>query len=120
MDRKLVLLVGSSPTTRAFTETLLEKGHRVMSVARVAEALRVMDAIRPSLVMFDAHTRKDLEDLLREMRERGIRLPVVLVATSRNARRWAREFGVPGFIPRAGPSTNVAGRPSNARSRPRR
>ena len=74
-----------------------------MTAPNIGDALRLLEGLRPSLVLLGVTARAELEHLVGGMRERGIVGPLMLLTRDAAARRWAEEFG---RVRTSGPSTH--------------
>jgi CheY-like chemotaxis protein len=97
-----ILVVDDDPTILAtVSETLDMEGYPVVTASNGAEALVAVDRDRPSLVLLDM--RMPILDgwgFIRAIRERGLDLTVVVMTAAADARRWARETGAQGVLPK--------------------
>ena len=95
-----VLAVDDDPSILdLMTDILTGEGYRVLSATNGAEALRVLDADRPCVVLLDMRMPTlDGWGFAAGMRERGLRYPVVVVTAAENARAWAQEIGADGYL----------------------
>ena len=80
-------------------EVLKAEGYLVHTAGNGAEALAAVDAQRPSLVLLDMRMPVlDGWGFVAGLTERGIRLKVLVLTATQDARRWAGEIGADGFI----------------------
>lgn len=100
MTASRVLVVDDDPGIRAVVaETLELEGYRVETVADGAQALRAIERERPALVLLDMRMPVlDGWGVARELRERGVAVPVVVMTAAQDARRWAAEIAAPAFL----------------------
>jgi DNA-binding response OmpR family regulator len=95
-----VLAVDDDPSILdLMTDILSGEGYRVLSATNGAEALRVLDADRPCVVLLDMRMPTlDGWGFAAGMRDRGLHYPVVVVTAAENARAWAQEIGADGYL----------------------
>jgi two-component system, chemotaxis family, chemotaxis protein CheY len=95
-----VLVVDDEIAIReVIADALQLEGYPVATAANGLEALHVVERERPSVVLLDM--RMPLLDgwgFARELRSRGIQLPIVVLTAAQNARRWAEEIGAATFL----------------------
>lgn len=99
-SRHRVLLAGHRPVLRrAYAQVLLAHGFDVTSAADGAEALELLDAARPDVVLAEA-TMPVLDgiSLVRAMRVQAVWIPVVVVAENEALRRCALRAGADGYL----------------------
>jgi CheY-like chemotaxis protein len=95
-----VLIVDDDPLVVAAIAASLDlRGYPYRTAGNGEEALRAIELIRPALVLLDLHMPvMDGERFIRELRSRGIALPIVLMSSEANVAHWAREVGAAGFL----------------------
>ena len=97
-----VLVVDDDAAIRdAVRDVLEDAGIGVETASDGAEALSRIEVRRPRLVLLDM--RMPVMDgwaFARELRERGVELPVVVMTAAADARRWAEEIGANGYVPK--------------------
>lgn len=95
-----VLAVDDDPSILdLMTDILTGEGYRVIPASNGAEALRVLDADRPCVVLLDMRMPTlDGWGFAAGMRDRGLRYPVVVVTAAENARAWAQEIGADAYL----------------------
>jgi CheY-like chemotaxis protein len=100
MPADRILIVDDDPSIRATVTEILEfEGYPVEAAANGAEALRSIERSRPSLVLLDMRMPVlDGWGFARALRERGMRLPILVMTAAQNARAWAEEIGADGFV----------------------
>ncbi len=75
------------------------EGYRVEQASNGAEALQIMERVRPSLVLLDMRMPVlDGWEFARIMRERGLNVPILVMTAACDARRWAHEIGADGYV----------------------
>lgn len=78
---------------------LSAEGYEVVSAASGEEALAAVARQRPRLILLDM--RMPVMDgwaVARALRERGSRVPIVVMTAADSAQRWADEVGAAGFL----------------------
>jgi CheY-like chemotaxis protein len=95
-----VLVVDDDDAIREIVaETLELEGYWVGQAANGAEALRQIDEQRPSLVLLDMRMPVlDGWGVARTLKERGIRVPIVVVTAASSAKGWATDIGADGYL----------------------
>ena len=79
--------------------TLLLEGYPVREAANGAEALQLIEAEHPSLVVLDMQMPVlDGWGVARELRARHLDPPILVMTGGYNAQRAAREIGADGFV----------------------
>lgn len=100
MPESPILVVDDDPTILATVSEALDlEGFPVVTATNGAEALAAAVRHRPSLVLLDM--RMPILDgwgFMREARQRGLRLTVVVMTAAADARRWAGEIGAQGVL----------------------
>jgi CheY-like chemotaxis protein len=95
-----ILVVDDDPAIRQTLADVLEMdGYAVAQAANGAEALTRIEHAPPGLVLLDM--RMPIMDgwtFARALRERGLRLPVIVMTAAQNARTWAREIEADDFL----------------------
>jgi CheY-like chemotaxis protein len=102
MPTKPILVVDDDPAIRdLLTDALQDEGYLVTTAANGAEAVEVIDRNRPWLVLLDMRMPVlDGWGFARVMRERGVRLPIVVMTAAENAQRWCDEVGGDACLPK--------------------
>jgi CheY-like chemotaxis protein len=95
-----ILIVDDDRTIREIVaETLELEGYPVVQAANGAEALAQIAHKLPSLVLLDMRMPVlDGWGVARALRDRGIRLPIVVLTAAHNARAWANEIGAIAYL----------------------
>jgi len=90
-----ILVVDDDDAIRDFVREALEfEGYPVETVSDGAEALAAIERERPSLMLLDMRMPVlDGWGVVEALRQREIRLPVVVMTAAQDARRWAQEVG---------------------------
>ena len=90
-----IMAVEDDDRIRRLIETVLEaEGYRVVCASNGIEALKLLDATRPSVILLDLMMPGlDGWAFLRAIRDQGITTPVVLVSAIRDLPAEARRLG---------------------------
>jgi two-component system chemotaxis response regulator CheY len=95
-----VLVVDDDPSILDTVTSILEsEGHKVMAANGGEEAISMVRAWHPTLVLLDM--RMPIMDgwaVAKALRESGSRVPIVVMTAAENARRWADEIGAAGHL----------------------
>ena len=81
------------------TSILESEGHQVMAASGGQEAISMVRAWHPTLVLLDM--RMPIMDgwaVAKSLRESGSRVPIVVMTAAENASRWADEIGASGHL----------------------
>jgi two-component system, chemotaxis family, chemotaxis protein CheY len=102
MSDCIVLVVDDDETIRAaLSETLDMEGYPVRLAADGAEALRSVEENPPKVVLLDMRMPVlDGWGFARGLAERGLRPAILVMSAAADARRWAREIGASGVLPK--------------------
>ena len=97
-----ILIVEDEPDVRAVVAAVLaDEGYPVTTAADGAQALAVVERQRPALIVLDMRMPVlDGWGFARALRERGIRLPILVMTAAQNASAWAQEVGAVGYLPK--------------------
>jgi len=84
------------------SEFLDVMGFKVESAANGIEALRALERCHPSLILLDMQMPVlDGRAFAEALRDRGYgEIPILVVTASETAKRWAKEIGAAGYIPK--------------------
>ena len=95
-----ILVVDDDESIRQTVSEILEvEGYRVAAAANGEEALARVEQSKPALVLLDMRMPVlDGWGFARVLRERGIRLPILVMTAAQNARSWAEEIGADGYV----------------------
>src|SRR5438876_11955848 len=113
MAEQLVLIVDDDHAVAAqLAAGFIARGYHVETASNGEEALRVVDRVRPVLVLLDLEMPVlDGRGFARELQARGMQLPLLLLSDDQAARRIATEIGAAGYLskPSTGHSMNGSG-----------
>ena len=100
VKRPRVLVVDDDPSIREMlSDFLAMEGYAVETAADGDEGLRAVEESNPSLVVLDMRMPVlDGWGFARKLRERGIKLPILVVTASQSPRLWAEEIGADGYL----------------------
>lgn len=95
-----ILVVDDDTSILETVTAILElEDYTVTTAINGVEALRAVEEERPALVLLDMRMPvMDGWGFVRELEQRGIRLPIVVMTAAQDARRWATEIGAAGFL----------------------
>ena len=95
-----ILAVDDDPSILdLMTDILTGEGYRVLPAANGLEALQVLEGQKPCVILLDMRMpTMDGWAFAAAMRDRGLRLPVVVVTAAENARAWAQEIGADAYL----------------------
>lgn len=95
-----ILVVDDDHTIRTTVADILSlEGYPVEVATNGAEALTIVERVRPSLILLDMRMPVlDGWGFGRALRERGIDVPILVMTAAVNARRWAEEIGADGYL----------------------
>lgn len=75
------------------------EGYLVDTAADGDEGIRMVESRGPSIVLLDMRMPVlDGWGFARELKHRGIHLPILVVTAAQNPRRWAEEIGAQGYL----------------------
>ena len=100
MTGRPILVVDDDPNILDVVAELLDmEGYPVTTASNGAEALVKIDEAPPSLVLLDMRMPVlDGWGFAREVKARGIQLPILVMTAAQNARLWAEEIGAQGYV----------------------
>jgi len=95
-----VLVADDEPAIVEMIRAILEEyGFRVVTAANGAEALRLVEEAEPEVVLLDMNMPVlDGEGFVAAVRERGLRVPIVVITAASSARRWAAQLGADAYL----------------------
>ncbi len=99
-DGRPILVVDDDPDILSTISDILEfEGYPVEKARNGEEGLKVIDRIRPWLVLLDMRMPVlNGWDFARILKEREINLPILVITAAQDAQRWAQEIGAEGFV----------------------
>ena len=95
-----ILVVDDEPGIRATVSAMLEiEGYDVAEASNGADALVVVEATPPDVILLDMRMPVlDGWGFAAELRERGHRIPIVVMTAARDAAHWASEIAATAFV----------------------
>jgi CheY-like chemotaxis protein len=95
-----ILVVDDDPAILATIEDILAlEGYPVVTAGNGADALALVERVRPALVLLDMRMPVlDGWGFAREVRARGLDVPILVMTAAQNAQRWAAEIGADGYV----------------------
>src|SRR5438105_1395553 len=95
-----ILVIDDDPDILSTVADILEyEGYRVERATNGAEGLAAVERTLPKLVLLDMRMPVlDGWNFARILKERGIRLPILVMTAAQDARRWAQEIGAEGYV----------------------
>jgi DNA-binding response OmpR family regulator len=102
---RTILVVEDEATLRqVITRNLEARGHEVRGAETATEALRQLSAWTPDLMLLDINLPdRSGWDVLRELRERGMHVPTVIVSAVRVSPARLEEFRPVAYLPKPFP-----------------
>jgi len=71
----------------------------VVTAANGSEALRLVEEAEPEVVLLDMNMPVlDGEGFIAAVRERGLRIPIVVMTAGSSAKRWAAQLGADAYL----------------------
>lgn len=100
MKEALILVVDDDPAIlTTLAEFLDMEGYQVATATNGREALGLVEDMDPALVLLDMRMPVlDGWGFARVLRERGRRLPILVMTAARDARVWAEEIDAAGYL----------------------
>jgi CheY-like chemotaxis protein len=100
MDKRPILVIDDDPAILdTVSEILGDEGYPVELASNGAEGLQALDRVSPAVVLLDM--RMPVLDGWRfahVLKERGIKLPILVMTAAQDARRWAQEIGADAYL----------------------
>ena len=98
--RGLVLIIEDDADILSTVGDILEfEGFQVQKATNGEEGLAALQSVQPALVLLDMRMPVlDGWEFARIMKERGIKVPILVMTAARDARRWAQEIGAQGYV----------------------
>ena len=95
-----VLVADDEPAIVEMIRDILEEhGFRVVTAANGSEALRLVEAHEPEVVLLDMNMPVlDGEGFIAAVRERGLGVPIVVMTAGSSAQRWAAQLGADAYL----------------------
>jgi EAL domain-containing protein (putative c-di-GMP-specific phosphodiesterase class I) len=95
-----VLVADDEPAIVEMIRDILEEyGFRVVTASNGSEALRLVEEAEPQVVLLDMNMPVlDGEGFIAAVRERGLRIPIVVMTAGSSAKRWAAQLGADAYL----------------------
>jgi two-component system chemotaxis response regulator CheY len=95
-----ILVVEDDPEILNTVAAILElEGYTVERASNGEEGLRAVERTRPGLVLLDMRMPVlDGWGFVSALKQRGIRLPILVMTAAHDARRWASEIDAEGYL----------------------
>ncbi|HEV2249723.1 MAG TPA: EAL domain-containing protein [Candidatus Limnocylindria bacterium] len=95
-----VLVADDEPAIVEMIRDILEdSGFRVVTASNGSEALRLVEEAEPQVVLLDMNMPVlDGEGFIAAVRERGLRIPIVVMTAGSSAKRWAAQLGADAYL----------------------
>jgi CheY-like chemotaxis protein len=95
-----ILVVEDDPRLRDIISSfLIDEGYGVRTARTGVEALESIELDPPALILLDMYLPvMNGWELTRELRARGISIPIVVMTGASEARRWAVEVGAAAYV----------------------
>jgi CheY-like chemotaxis protein len=95
-----ILVVDDDPSIRDVVSEVLDwQGCPVLTAANGREALERIQASPPVVVLLDMRMPVlDGWGVVKELRERGVTLPIIVMTAAQDARRWAQEINAAAYL----------------------
>lgn len=102
MTESPILVIDDDESIRMTITDILElEGYPVETACNGAEGLTALEKVSPSVILLDLRMPVlNGWDFARILKERGIRLPILVMTAAQDARRWAKEIGADGVLPK--------------------
>jgi len=98
--RSPVLVVDDDPSILDIIGDILEsESYQVEKASNGAEALAAVERVRPAVILLDMRMPvMDGWTFARVLKERQIRIPILVMTAAQNAGRWADEIEADGYL----------------------
>lgn len=75
------------------------EGYRVEKATNGAEGLAVLERINPAVILLDMRMPiLDGWEFARIVKERGLKVPILVMTAAQDAKRWAQEIDADGYV----------------------
>jgi DNA-binding response OmpR family regulator len=97
-----ILVVEDDPDILSSVADILDfEGYAVETAMDGSIALSILENVQPTLILLDMRMPVlNGWEFARILKERGIKVPILVMTAAQDARRWAEEIGAEGFIPK--------------------
>jgi DNA-binding response OmpR family regulator len=101
---RILIVEDELPLRRAIARNLASRGHDVREASTAAEAIYALEESRPDLLLLDINLPdKTGWDVLRDLRQRGLEVPTVIVSAVRASQNRLSEFHPLAYLPKPFP-----------------
>jgi CheY-like chemotaxis protein len=100
MQPDTILVIDDDPAVlTTVTDILQFEGYRVITAVNGVEGLRCLEQGTPALILLDMRMPvMDGWEFMRQLYQRGLKLPVVVMTAAQDARRWAEDVGATSYL----------------------
>lgn len=100
----ILIVEDELPLRRIIARNLTNRGHSVREATTAAEAINALREGRPDLLLLDINL-PDLTgwDVLRDLRQRGVEVPTIIVSAVRVSQKRLTEFRPLAYLPKPFP-----------------
>jgi DNA-binding response OmpR family regulator len=100
--KRPILVVDDDETILGTVCDILEfEGYATECATNGSEGLRVLERVRPKLVLLDMRMPVlNGWQFAQVLKDRGIKIPIVVMTASQDAQAWAKEIEASGFLPK--------------------
>jgi DNA-binding response OmpR family regulator len=97
-----VLVVEDDPDILSSVADILDfEGYAVETAIDGSVALSILEKVQPTLILLDMRMPVlNGWEFARILKERNIKVPILVMTAAQDARRWAEEIGAEGYIPK--------------------
>ena len=95
-----ILVIDDDPAILSTVSEILEfEGYPVETASNGADGLLSVERVQPRLILLDMRMPvMDGWGFARALRDRGIKLPILVMTAAQDARRWAQEIDAEGYL----------------------
>ncbi len=99
-DKPVILVIEDDVDILATIADVLEfEDYHVEKANNGAEGLAALERVKPALVLLDMRMPVlDGWEVARIMKERGVKVPVLVMTAAQDAKRWAQEIDADGYV----------------------
>jgi DNA-binding response OmpR family regulator len=99
MSQRILVVEDEAPILEVVAEILSDSGYEVHTTLDARDGLLLVQSLQPDLIILDMRMpRLDGWEFERALRERSMRVPIVVMTAAQNARQWASEINAEGYI----------------------
>lgn len=99
MNQPVLIVEDDSTIREVMADALTDEGYLVLQARDGEEALARIESDQPGLILLDMRLPVlDGWGLARRMREKGLKVPIVIVTATHNTAVWAKEIGAVGYL----------------------